>query len=61
MTYHYIFGATRWKRWTGSGDVRTARAPKGWDVSAEIRDTHPITGKAFKHSQWWVCETYVGD
>lgn len=41
MTYHYIFGATRWKRWTGSGDVRTARAPKGWDVIAEIRDTHP--------------------
>lgn len=58
MKYHYQFGATRWFRFTGDGDVRLHRPPKGWDAEAVMLDSHPITGKAFKQAQWWIKETF---
>lgn len=59
MKYHYEYVA-RWFRWTGSGDVRGHRPPKGWTCYAMQLDSHPVTGKALKQSQWWVCETFSG-
>ena len=41
MKYHYQFGATRWFRFTGDGDVRLHRPPKGWDAEAVMLDSHP--------------------
>lgn len=58
MKYHYQFGATRWLRFTGDGDVRLHRPPKGWEAEAVMLDSHPITGKAFKQAQWWIKETF---
>lgn len=58
MKYHYVHGATRWFRFTGPGDVRLHRAPRGWEAKAVVIDQHPLTGKSFKQAQWWVCETY---
>ena len=48
MKYHYET-AVRWYRYQDAADVRVgARPPKGWQASAEIRDTHPITGRPLK-------------
>jgi hypothetical protein len=60
MKYHYET-AVRWYRYQDAADVRVgARPPKGWQASAEIRDTHPITGRPLKSVQWWVREEYAG-
>jgi len=59
MKYHYEH-ATRWFRWTSNDDVRGHRPPANWEANAMQLDCHPITSKAFKQSQWWVCEKYVG-
>lgn len=58
MTYHYVDGAVRWKRFTGPGDVRRYRAHRGWIAQAWMLDEHPITRKPFKQAQWWICETF---
>jgi hypothetical protein len=59
-TYLYNVGTVRWRRYTGEGDVRAYRAPKGWDAFADLRDTHPITGAQMPRSQWWIREKYTG-
>ena len=60
MKFIFEPGAVRWAKWHGLCDVRLHRGPAGWDVTAELRDTHPITGKALKESQWWIREEYQG-
>lgn len=60
MKYHYVH-ARRWFRWTSSDDVRSHRPPANWEADAMQMDYHPITGRALKQAQWWVCETFVGD
>lgn len=57
MKYHYTF-ARRWFRWTSDTDVRCHRPPKGWRASAYQLDYHPVTGKPFGSSQWWVFEEF---
>lgn len=59
MAYIYTSG-TRWRKFTGEGDVRDYRAPKGWEARAELCDWHPLTGKKFRTAQWWICERFVG-
>jgi hypothetical protein len=61
MSYHYIPGAVRWKRYTGPADVRLYRAPKGWDACAMVIDYHPTTDRRLPQAQWWIRETYTGD
>lgn len=61
MTYYYMPGTRRWKRFTGKGDVRLYRPNKGWTAIAYVADTHPVTGKPLRSAQWWVRETYTGD
>ena len=60
MSYLYVSGK-RWKKWTGDGDVRAYRAPKGWEATAFLCDAHPLTGKKFRSSQWWIYERFVGE
>lgn len=67
-TYHYVLtvGDIRWHRYTGKGDVRSYRAPRGWQAFAELIDYHPITGKKLggtklPQSQWWIREEYWGN
>lgn len=55
----YAIGTFRVRRWRGCGDVRGHRPAKGWEASAELIDSHPITGKALRQSQWWIFETYT--
>lgn len=59
MTYIYKPGAVRWKKLT-SGDPRAHRPSKGWDATADLVDRHPVTGREFKVSQWWIREVYLG-
>lgn len=59
MTYHYRHGTIRWRRLT-SGDPRGYRPNKGWEAEAGLMDFHPITGRPFKESQWWIREQYTG-
>jgi hypothetical protein len=59
MTYFYELGAVRWKRFTGTGDVRCYHAPRGWQAEAFTPENHPITGKSIPY-QWWIKETYTG-
>lgn len=59
--YLYEVGAVRWRRHDGRGDVRSRKRAKGWYVTADLIDRHPITGKALKMSQWWYREEYLGD
>jgi len=64
MTYTYITGATRWKKFkpqTPGQDVRLYRAPKGWSAFAHQLDWHPVTNKPLKQLEWWLKETYEGD
>lgn len=61
MSYHYQPGAKRWKRYTGSADVRMYRPSKGWSAIAYVTDTHPATGRPLRTSQWWIRETYTGE
>lgn len=60
MTYHYIKGARRWRRLT-SGDPRGYRPNKGWDAEAHLIDHHPLTGRYFRYSQWWILEEFKGE
>lgn len=60
MAYVYESG-TRWRRFTGKGDVRAYRAPRGWEATAEVCEYHPVTGKKLRFSQWWICERFVGE
>lgn len=62
MSKHYYYeSGVRWFRWTGPGDVRSYRPPKGWEAFADLVDQHPITGKELRESQWWIRETFTGD
>jgi len=56
----YERGAVRWRRHADEYDARRFRPAEGWDAFAHLLDTHPITGKQFRTSQWWIQETYVG-
>lgn len=38
----------------GQDDVRRYEPPKGYCATAELIDCHPLTGKPFGSSQWWV-------
>lgn len=61
MKYHYRIGTIRWVRWRGRGDVRSYRAPEGWEASAHKLDHHPITdARECAATQWWIREEYVG-
>ena len=60
MKYHYQ-NAIRWFRWDKDGDVRLHRPPNGWEAEAILLDNHPITGRAFRQAQWWICETFHSD
>lgn len=60
-TYTYKVGAKRAKKYTGNGDVRGYRAPKGWEARADLTDCNPITGRQLKRSEWWIIETYTGE
>lgn len=60
MKYHYVHGATRWFRYTGTGDVRLYRPPQGWHADAQVIDQHPITGKPLPEAQWWIHEVFKG-
>lgn len=59
--YTYKLGAVRAKKYTGKGDVRAYRAPKGWEAEAAVVDRNPITGTQLKTSQWWIIERYIGE
>lgn len=61
MTYFYLRGATRWKRFDGKGDVRLYRAPRGWAAFAFQLDEHPTKYVTFAQAQWWIRETYTGE
>ena len=56
----YEVGAVRWRKLT-SGDPRGYVPNKGWEAFAYSMDSHPITGKEFKQSQWWIREEFKGD
>jgi hypothetical protein len=58
MKYHYEVGTTRWLR--TNDDPRGHCPPKGWDAKADMLEYHPITGRPYHGSVWWICETYVG-
>jgi hypothetical protein len=58
--YHYPVGTVRYFRLTG-GEPRCNRPPAGWDAIADLTDRHPLTGKEFKTSQWWITETKVSE
>lgn len=60
MSYVYEPGAIRWKRHTGDRDVRATRPPAGWWRQAMLIDRHPVTGRPFKFSQWWLRDVYEG-
>lgn len=60
MAYLYEPGATRWKKYTGSSDIRGYQAPRYWQSHTELTDIHPVTGRQLKRSQWWIRETYTG-
>lgn len=62
MSWIYVYGAKRWKRWNGYGDVRGHRPAKGWEAEAYLLDNHPITGKRFRYgrSEWWIREVFRG-
>lgn len=63
MNYCYPLGSTRWKKFKPTKpnqDVRLYRASAGWAAHAEVIDCHPLTGKPFKGSEWWIKETYEG-
>lgn len=51
----YEPGTVRWRRHTGSYDVRAHRAP-GWEVEAVLLDYNPVTGKPLRQPQWWFRE-----
>lgn len=58
--WHYEVGSVRWRRHDSSkGDVRSHRAPKGWEALAFLLEHHPITGRPLKNPGWWICETYT--
>ncbi len=61
MTYAYELGAVRWKRHNGKKDVRAHRPPKGWEAIADVLEYHPVTGRPFRFSQWWIREVYTGN
>lgn len=58
--YQYEPGTTRWRRHDGKSDVRTYRAPNGWEAFVHELGYHPITGIAFTEPQCWFEETFVG-
>lgn len=60
MKYHYEIGAVRWYKHDGKTDVRGVKKHQGWKASADMFEYHPITGKEFKYSQWWIREEFVG-
>lgn len=59
MKYHYSQGAIRAFRWAGANDVRAHRPPKGWEATATLTDSHPITGMPLPRPQWWIIETKI--
>lgn len=61
MTYHYEIGAVRWRRHTGTCDVRAARLKRGWKGFADQLEYHPVTGRKLRRAQWWIRETYTGE
>lgn len=62
MSWLYVYGAKRWRRWNGKGDVRSHRPAKGWEAEAHQLNCHPITGKKFKYEriEWWIREKFIG-
>lgn len=61
MTVAYLYGiGRRWRKHDQREDVRLYRAPKGWEATAFLLDSHPITGKAFRSAQWWILERFTG-
>ena len=58
-TYLYEKGAVRWRK-NPPGDPRGYRPAKGWDAEAVLIDYHPLTGRPFRVSTWWIRETYNG-
>ena len=62
MKYYYSPDTeiqSRWFKWTKNDEIRSYKPPKGWIANAELLDHHPVTGKPFKQSQWWIIEQYV--
>jgi len=53
----YPSGSVRLRRWHGLGDVRAYAPPAGWMATAELIDSHPISGEPFVQAQWWIIET----
>jgi hypothetical protein len=49
-----LWTGERTARWLGGGDIRGYQPPKGWSSEAHLIENHPITGKRFSHSQWWI-------
>lgn len=59
--YYYPANTVRTFRWTGDGDVRGYRPPRGWEAQAALADIHPVTQKPLKRSEWWVVERKLDD
>lgn len=41
-------------RYFGQQDVRCYRPPSGYNATAELIDSHPVTGERLSQSEWWV-------
>jgi len=59
----YHPGTVRYRRVICCEDVRLYRIKKGWSVTADRLEYHPITGEPFldkngePYSEWWITET----
>ena len=54
--YHYENGSVRWRKYSGKGDIRAYRPPKGWCASADLIEYHPITGEFLGRYHRWIKE-----
>ncbi len=41
-------------RWHGRSDPRGYVPPRGYEAIADLIETHPQSGRAFKESEWWI-------
>jgi len=55
--YHYESNTKRFKKYSGKGDIRSYRPPKGWSALAYHTEQHPMTGSHIGKSEWWIKET----
>ena len=46
-------------RYLGRQDVRGYRPPSGYNATADLVDSHPVTGEPLSQSEWWLFLTPI--